>query len=77
MCRGIHRYAVYKDEDGKVFANTAVCPHMKGQVRWNSAEKSWDCPVHGSRFDRYGKTMNGPAKSDLCQVDPKEIFKAK
>jgi len=67
-CKGMNRYAVYKDEEGKVHACSAVCTHMKGLVRWNNSEKSWDCPVHGSRFDKYGKTIHGPAKLDLTEV---------
>jgi len=56
---------LYKDTDGKIYACSAVCPHMKGSLRWNQFEKSWNCLVHGSRFDTYGKTINGLAKSNL------------
>jgi len=42
--------AVYKDDGGKVFTMDAKCPHLKGVVCWNRVEKSWDCPIHGSRF---------------------------
>ena len=42
-----------------------VCPHLGGRVCWNSAEKSWDCPVHGSRYDSRGRALNGPAPADL------------
>lgn len=75
ICKGIHQYAVYKDENGNVTACSAVCPHLKGRVRWNSLEKSWDCPIHGSRFDRFGKPVNGPAKSDLAPVDLNQLRK--
>lgn len=67
--KGLGLYAVYKDENGKVFPCSAICTHLKGVVRWNKDEKSWDCPVHGSRFDRYGAVSNGPAKTDLNRVD--------
>ncbi|KAL1840179.1 hypothetical protein VTK73DRAFT_3826 [Phialemonium thermophilum] len=57
--------AVYKDEDGEVVRLSALCPHMKGVVCWNPAEKSWDCPVHGSRFSARGLGIQGPAKGNL------------
>jgi glycine/D-amino acid oxidase-like deaminating enzyme/nitrite reductase/ring-hydroxylating ferredoxin subunit len=63
--RGIHKIAVYKDADGAISECSAVCPHLYCIVDWNDTEKSWDCPCHGSRFDPYGKVVNGPAISDL------------
>lgn len=61
--------AVYKDENGKVTQFSALCPHLKGVVCWNSAEKSFDCPVHGSRFSKEGVCVMGPAKANLSPVD--------
>ena len=61
--------AVYKDEEGKVFKFSALCPHMKGVVCWNPAEKSWDCPVHGSRFGKDGVGIMGPATGNLPPAD--------
>ncbi|AEO67570.1 uncharacterized protein THITE_2116463 [Thermothielavioides terrestris NRRL 8126] len=61
--------AVYKDEDGKVHKYSALCPHMKGVVCWNAVEKSFDCPVHGSRFSKAGICVNGPAKINLTPAD--------
>jgi Rieske Fe-S protein len=52
-------------------------PSYEGLVRWNSTEKSWDCPVHGSRFDRFGKNINGPAKVDLQKVPLEQLRKIK
>ena len=63
--RGAHKIAVYKDEAGRVHERSAACTHVKCIVDWNTAEKSWDCPCHGSRFDPYGKVLNGPAIDDL------------
>ena len=63
--RGLHVIAAYRDERGNCHLKSARCPHLSGVVRWNEVEKSWDCPCHGSRFDAYGKVMNGPAPSDL------------
>lgn len=57
--------AVYKDEKGNVTKRSALCPHLHGVVCWNQAEKSWDCPVHGSRFSPQGLCVDGPAKSNL------------
>jgi len=61
--------AVYKDEEGKVHKFSALCPHMKGVVCWNGVEKSWDCPVHGSRFSKEGVQIMGPAKAGLEPMD--------
>jgi Rieske Fe-S protein len=63
--RGAAKVAVYKDPAGVLHECSAVCTHMKCIVDWNTAEKSWDCPCHGSRFDRFGKVVNGPATADL------------
>ena len=63
--RGAHKIAVYKDEAGRLHERSAACTHVKCIVDWNTAEKSWDCPCHGSRFDPYGKVLNGPAIDDL------------
>lgn len=62
---GLKMIAVYKEPSGVVRHLSAVCPHLAGVVHWNSAEKSWDCPCHGSRFDCHGKLLEGPALSDL------------
>lgn len=45
---------------------------MQGVVCWNPTEKSWDCPVHGSRFSKEGKNLMGPAKGNLAPVDGEE-----
>lgn len=63
--KGTKKYAIYKDQDGKVHINSACCPHLAGCVRWNDGEKSWDCPCHGSRFDGCGQVITGPAISNL------------
>jgi nitrite reductase/ring-hydroxylating ferredoxin subunit len=63
--RGAHKIAAYRDESGRLHERSAACTHMRCIVDWNTAEKSWDCPCHGSRFDPYGKVLNGPALDDL------------
>jgi glycine/D-amino acid oxidase-like deaminating enzyme/nitrite reductase/ring-hydroxylating ferredoxin subunit len=69
---GGEKVAVYKDETGNHHIVSAVCSHMKCVVNWNSTEKTWDCPCHGSRFNTDGKVLEGPAITDLPK---KEIFK--
>ena len=64
-----HPQAVYKDKDGKVHRVSAVCPHLKGIVCWNNDEKSWDCPIHGSRFSPEGMQLCGPSKKGLQPFD--------
>ncbi len=72
MRRGMSKVAVYHDVDGCFYERSAVCPHLGANLTWNDAEKSWDCPAHGSRFDRFGAVMNGPANCDLTPVEPVE-----
>lgn len=66
--RGLRKVAAYRDENGVLHERSAICPHLGGVVCWNHAEKSWDCPVHGSRFAANGEVLNGPANSDLPEV---------
>jgi glycine/D-amino acid oxidase-like deaminating enzyme/nitrite reductase/ring-hydroxylating ferredoxin subunit len=51
--------------DGVEHRVSAVCPHLKGIVSWNNAERTWDCPLHGSRFAADGSVLEGPSTSDL------------
>jgi glycine/D-amino acid oxidase-like deaminating enzyme/nitrite reductase/ring-hydroxylating ferredoxin subunit len=55
----------YRDDQNQLHIVSAVCTHMRGIVKWNNAEKSWDCPCHGSRFTVDGKVIEGPAILDL------------
>jgi glycine/D-amino acid oxidase-like deaminating enzyme/nitrite reductase/ring-hydroxylating ferredoxin subunit len=63
--RGLLKIAIYKDEAGTVHQLSAVCRHLGCIVDWNSLEKTWDCPCHGSRYDATGHVIVGPANSDL------------
>lgn len=64
--QGFSKVAVYRDENGAFHFHSAVCPHLGGIVHWNSAEKTWDCPCHGSRFSKNGEAINGPANVGLA-----------
>lgn len=65
---GAKRLAVYRGRDGRLVRLSAVCPHLGGLVEWNSAEKTWDCPCHGSRFAPDGHVVDGPAKKGLSKA---------
>ncbi len=62
------RVACFRDDNGKVTKVSAVCTHMGCLVRWNRAEKTWDCPCHGSRFHATGEVMAGPAEESLAPI---------
>lgn len=63
------RPTVTSTVDGEVCRFSAVCPHLGGILSWNDAERSWDCPLHGSRFDARGRLLEGPATEDLKKLD--------
>jgi glycine/D-amino acid oxidase-like deaminating enzyme/nitrite reductase/ring-hydroxylating ferredoxin subunit len=60
------RVAGYRDEEGNLHAVTPTCTHLGCQVTFNQAERTWDCPCHGSRFDIDGHVLEGPAVRDLA-----------
>jgi len=62
---GGKKRAVYCDSHGKRTILSPICPHMGCVVDWNPAEKTWDCPCHGSRFGPTGELIAGPAESPL------------
>ena len=59
------KVGVYKDTSGNIFAVKPVCTHLGCLLSWNDADKTWDCPCHGSRFDFMGKNLYDPAFKDL------------
>lgn len=67
--RSLMPTAAYRDEEGILHKVSAVCTHLGCTVTWNSAERSWDCPCHGSRFDPDGRVLQGPAVKDLRRID--------
>ncbi len=60
--------AAFRDDDGSVTMVSAVCTHMGCLVDWNEAERTWDCPCHGSRFMPDGSVIGGPAETPLPKV---------
>lgn len=66
MRRGLGKVAVYRDAAGQVHERSAVCRHLGCIVQWNPLDKSWDCACHGSRYDKFGQVVNGPANEGLA-----------
>ena len=66
---GLRKIAVYRDAQGGLHAVSAKCTHLGCAVHWNSAERSWDCPCHASRFDIEGDVLHGPAPEALEKVE--------
>jgi glycine/D-amino acid oxidase-like deaminating enzyme/nitrite reductase/ring-hydroxylating ferredoxin subunit len=67
---GLGHVGGYRDDAGVLHAVSATCTHLGCIVTWNAAEKSWDCPCHGSRFDHEGRVLHGPAVKDLERQSP-------
>jgi Rieske Fe-S protein len=63
------KVAAYRDLDGVVSLRSANCTHMGCVVGWNTAERTWDCPCHGSRFKPSGEVISGPAEAPLPAVE--------
>lgn len=61
------KLGVYKDEDGQLTPVELRCQHLGCQLERNPDERSWDCPCHGSRFDRFGNLISGSAQEDLTR----------
>ncbi len=64
--------ATYREEDGALHTVSPVCTHLGCYVTWNTAEKSWDCPCHGSRYRVDGTMLTGPTVKDLPRVESKK-----
>ena len=62
------KVAAYRDDQGQVILRSPVCTHMGCIVRWNRADKTWDCPCHGSRFKPDGAVHSGPAETPLAKA---------
>ena len=62
---GYRQLAAYRDDQGELHTASARCTHMACIVSWNAADKTWDCPCHGSRFGVDGEVIHGPAVEPL------------
>ena len=62
------KVAAYRDDKGVLHGMSARCTHLGCTVKWNGAERTWDCPCHGSRFGPVGDVVNGPAAKPLPPV---------
>lgn len=67
---GLGKVGVHRDDDGMLHAVSLRCTHLGCLTHWNDAERSWDCPCHGSRFDPDGNVLAGPAVEPLPQREP-------
>lgn len=63
------KIAAFRDDAGTLHCLSPVCPHLKCDVAWNPAERTWDCPCHGSRFAPTGAVLNGPAREPLTRME--------
>lgn len=71
------KIGLYKDESGELHAVNPICTHLKCDVKWNTAEHSWDCPCHGARYNYDGKVITGPANADLEKIDILQLVEHK
>jgi glycine/D-amino acid oxidase-like deaminating enzyme/nitrite reductase/ring-hydroxylating ferredoxin subunit len=69
--RGARKRAVYRDESGSLHVLSPVCQHLYCHVLWNPAERTWDCPCHGSRYTGEGQVIQGPTVKPLKRLDLK------
>lgn len=65
------KVGAYRDESGKLYLVNTTCTHLGCEVKWNDAERTWDCPCHGSRFSPTGDVIDGPAFDPLETIELK------
>ena len=60
--------ALYRDANGDLHSVNPSCTHLSCTIAWNTAEKMWECPCHGSRFNEDGEMFTAPARKDLERI---------
>ncbi len=65
--------AIYRDTEGGIHTLDPTCMHMACRVSWNDAERSWDCPCHGSRYDALGRVIESPTVTGLKRKEVRRI----
>lgn len=70
--RGLSKVAAFRDEDGTLIEKSAACTHIGCHLHWNSFERCWDCPCHGSHFAGDGTALNAPAVAPLADAGSHE-----
>jgi glycine/D-amino acid oxidase-like deaminating enzyme/nitrite reductase/ring-hydroxylating ferredoxin subunit len=65
--QGLAKVAAYRDDQGQLYIRSAACTHIGCHLHWNSFERCWDCPCHGSHFAIDGTPLNAPALSSLAE----------
>jgi Rieske Fe-S protein len=63
------KYGAFRDDNGELYIVDITCTHLGCELNWNDAERTWDCPCHGSRFSYTGEVIEGPAFNILHQAE--------
>lgn len=72
------KMGVYRDDEGELHWVDTTCTHLGCELKWNDAERTWDCPCHGSRFSYDGDVLEGPAFNQLsCRHNDKNQVEAR
>lgn len=68
VTNGDKKEAVFRNDEGELIELSPICTHKQCTVGWNSTQKTWDCPCHGSRYKADGTVFQGPADKNLTKI---------